>query len=399
MKIGIICDPPLITHSCSVVGSQLAKQFVKHGHEVFYLGYNYTGEKVSHPDGYDIYPDTVPPTRKQSVLDFIDKTGVEILYAHGSKDIFSEGMDAAKERGIPYVPHTFYSTPVKNDVVNTFEAKNGFILYDCDKVDDMVVCNNFSVGVGFALGKRTWFVPNGVDTDIFRPSGKNYRKELNIPKDAFVVLYSGSNISGKDPGRAIDVFAEFSKGKDNIYLALHTRPTNSHLDLRQIAIDRGIEDKVKFFTDYFPEWLEQPEADANYQKGSFSPPYTTTPYNLMGNVFRTGNIQLVTTLMEGMSTTILEGMACSLTTICSDDPVVSEPVVNFSTGYLVHRHLTNECKIDEMVEILNFLYTHQDFIKQAGQNASNLVQIKYNWEVIASQLEYIFNTLIQKKYN
>jgi glycosyltransferase involved in cell wall biosynthesis len=412
MHIGIIGDSPLITHSVAVVCSQFAKQFIKLGHKVSYLGYNFTGEKHEHPDGYTIYPDTIPPTREASVTEFIKKTGVEILYAHGSKDIFGEGMKAAKKAGIPYVPHTFYSTPVKNDKVNTFEARKGFILYDCDKVDDMAVCNNFSVGVGFSLGKRTWFIPNGVDTDIFYPNQEGYcnfetRNKMGIPNDAFVFLFSGSNISGKDPGRTLDAFARFVQRqnlrsdypyKNDAYLAMHTRPTNSHLDLKQIAKDKGVSERVKFFTDYFPEWLEQPEADAKYNKGSFSPPYTTTSYDLMPSVFRTGDVQLAPTLMEGMSTTILEGMACGLPTICNDDPVVSEPVVNFSTGLLCRRLLTNECKTEDMIKHMQFFYDNKKIARQMGRNASNLVEVKYNWEIIAKQLLYLFQLKIDNYY-
>ncbi len=405
MKIGIIADAPLIVHSCAVVGSQIAKQLVKLGNEVHYLGYNYTGEAYDHEDGYKIHPDTMPPTRKDSVAKFIRDTGVQVLYAHGSKDIFAEGIRAAKEVGIPYLPHTFYSTPYKNDKVSTFEAKSGFILYDCAEVDDFAVCNNFSVGVGFGLGKRTWFVPNGVDCEIFKPNlatvKDDYREELGIPEDAFVFLFSGSNISGKDPGRALEAFAQFQQAmpEANAYLAMHTRPSNTHLDLKMIAEQRGVKDTVKFFTDAFPEWLEQPEADKFYRKTSFSPPYTTTPYDLMPNVFRTGNVLLAPTLMEGMSTTILEGMACGLPVICSDDPVVSEPIVNYATGLLTHRLLTNECVTAEMVGHMIHLYEHREQTKEMGKNASELIRIKYNWTTIAAQLLYLFETLIEKKYN
>ncbi len=414
MRIGVIADPPVITHSCAVVASQLAKQWVKCGHEVFYLGYGYSGKKIDHPDGYTIYPDTLPLTQKDSVLNFIEEVGgVDILYCHGSKDIFRGGMEAAKEKKIPYVPHTFYSTPVKNDVINTFEAKNGFILYDCEAVDDMYVCNNFSVGVGFSMGKRTWFVPNGVDTDIFFPRNErktlenkspddNWQRKIGIPLNSFVFLFSGSNLSGKDPGRALDAFARFYKKYEyeNVYLAMHTRPTNDHLDLKQIARDFGgrIECKIKFFTDAFPEWLEQPDADEDYQKGSFSPPYTTTPYNDMGKVFRTGDVLLAPTLMEGMSTTLLEAMACGLPVICSDDPVVSEPVVNYSTGLYVHRHLTNENITDEIVEHMHTLYANRTLHSKLGRNAARLMEIKYNWENISDQFIYHFNTLIDGRY-
>lgn len=414
MKIGVIADPPLVTHSCAVVASQLAKQWVKQGHEVAYLGYGYKGEIQEHPDGFKIYPDTHPLTTRESVLEFNKQAGgLDILYAHGSKDIFIGGIAAAKELGIPYAPHTFYSTPYKNDKVNTFEAKNGFILYDCEKVDDMFVCNNFSVGVGFAMGKRTWFVPNGIDEDIFYPSnvGKkdNYREELGIPQSAFVFLFSGSNLSGKDPGRALDCFAKFwhtisEEDKKRTYLAMHTRPgdlegetSRGMVNLRAESKRLGVENNVKFFTDAFPEWLA--DAPGYYSKTAMSPPYTNTPYNQMGNVYRTGNIQLVPTLMEGMSTTILEGQACGLPVICSDDAVISEPVIPYVTGLLVRRHLTNENKTDEVISRMRQLYYDSDWRQEMGRNAAVYMNLKYNWKYLAKQFIYLFETLIHRKYD
>jgi len=406
LHILVIGDPPIITHSVAVVCAQLAKHWVKLGHKVSYLGYNYTGKEIEHPDGYIIYPDIKPPTRQESVEHYIKTLKPDIVYSHGSKDVFKEGMQACKKFGIPYVPHTFYSTPTKNDKVNTFEAKNGFILYDCEHVDDMFVCNNFSTGVGFAIGKRTWFVPNGVDTDIFYPNLvgdviiDDYKHNLEIPDDAFVFLFSGSNLSGKDPGRALDAFIKFYEKHqgENVYLAMHTRPTNSHLDLRNIAANSIAKDNVKFFTDAFPEWLEQPEADESYQKGSFSPPYTTTPYDKMGKVFRTGHVQLVPTLMEGMSTTILEGMGCGLPVICSDDEVVSEPVTNFATGLLCRRLLTNECVTEDVIKHMETFYNDRELTTRMGVAASEYTKIKHSWETISKQFIYHFNNLIDGWY-
>lgn len=415
LKVGVIADPPLVTHSCAVVAGQLAKQWVKQGHEVHYLGYAYRGEIIDHKDGYKIYPDIKPCTTYESVKNFIEQCGgLDIIYAHGSKDIFRGGILAAREKGIPYVPHTFYSSPYKNDKVNTFEAKSGFILYDCEDVNDLFVCNNFSVGVGFALGKRTWLVPNGVDEDIFFPhtegnSNDNYRRELGIPNTAFVFLFSGSNLSGKDPGRALVAFAKFWHSLDLIerqhaYLAMHTRPADSEdekkrgmVQLRKEAYELGVGENVKFFSDAFPEWLE--DTNVHYTKTAMSPPYTNTPYELMGNVYRTGDVQLVTTLMEGMSTTILEGQACGLPVICNDDPVVSEPIIPYVTGLLVHRLLTNESVTDEIVDRMRELFFDRSMTKQMSINASNHIKLKYNWKYLAKHFTYLFYTLINKKYD
>jgi glycosyltransferase involved in cell wall biosynthesis len=157
----------------------------------------------------------------------------------------------------------FFSTPQNTDKLNVFEAKAGFKPYDFEYVDDVFVCNKFSVGVGFTLGKRTWYLPNGIDTDIFKPEGNNCREKMGIPKDAFVFLYSGSNINGKDPCRALLAFSEFVKKNNpqNCYLVMHTRPVTDYLNLPEKVKEFGVEDKVKYAIEilelYAPELLKE----------------------------------------------------------------------------------------------------------------------------------------------
>lgn len=408
MKILCIADPPLVsTHSCSIVMSNLAKQFVKLGHEIFYLGYGFSGQEFTHPDGYTVYPDKFPLTTKPSVLHYVDRFKIDVVILHGSKDVFKGAVDAGKERNIPVVCHTFFSTPSTTDKVTTFEAKNGFALQDCQNVSDLFVCNKFSVGVGFGLGKRSWYVGNGVDTEIFYPNDEyccnaEYRNKLGIPNDAFVFLFSGTNMLGKDPGRTLEAFKRFynkdTESRKNCYLVMHTQPETVYLNLPRIAEELGIKEHVKFFTDAFPEWKMPPEADKNYQKSAVSPPYLNTPYDLMGKVMRTGNVLIATTLLEGMSTTILEAMGCGLPVICSDDEVISEPVSNYSTGLLCRRHLTNECVTEDIIENMEKLFLDNDFYKELSRNAAEYIRIKHDWAVLAKQFIRHFEILISNYY-
>jgi len=86
LSILVIADAPIIQHSCSIVAGQLSKQWVRQGHTVNYLGYGlHIPEPIDYKEGYKIYPDTVPLTQKQSVLNCINKIGrVDIIYLHGS---------------------------------------------------------------------------------------------------------------------------------------------------------------------------------------------------------------------------------------------------------------------------------------------------------------------------
>lgn len=108
MRIGIITDPPTVVHSCAVVGGQLAKHLVKLGQEVHLLGYNYGGDILEHRDGYRLHPDKPqPPVGELSVRAFLEKTRVQVLYAHAAPGVFGGAISASRSFGVPFLPHTF----------------------------------------------------------------------------------------------------------------------------------------------------------------------------------------------------------------------------------------------------------------------------------------------------
>jgi len=91
-------------------------------------------------------------------------------------------------------------------------------------------------------------------------------------------------------------------------------------------------------------------------------------------------------------------MACGLPVLCSDDQVVSEPVVNYSTGLFCHRMLTNENVTDEIVENMETLFNDDKLLSEMSKNASDYIKIKHDWKILAKQFEYFFNTLIDGRY-
>jgi glycosyltransferase involved in cell wall biosynthesis len=396
MRIGLITDPPVVVHSCAIVGGQLARQLARLGHEVHLLGYNYRGDAISHCDGYAIHPDIPqPPTGRLSVEHFIKKTGVQIVYAHGCPGIFGGAIAACMACKVPFISHTFFQTPGLAPSPSPGRTGQDPGFGDISGVDEFIACNGYSLGFGLSRGKRVWYLPNGVDTSLFRPSGSNYRDALGPGPNDFVVLFSGTNNWIKDPVRALSAFYLFQEGKPDAYLAMHTRPESTHANLRTMARELNISKKVLFFTDAFPRWLDEPWNDA-YPRNPGSPAYTTTPYQQMPAIYRTGDVQIVTSNMEGMSTTILEGMACGLPTICSDDPVVAEPIVPCQTGILISREPLNSPKVDLLASAMERLYQDRTELKRMGDNAAQLARLRHDWFYIAKRLVEIFEDILHR---
>lgn len=97
------------------------------------------------------------------------------------------------------------------------------------------------------------YIPHGINTDVFKPATyeekTQFRKELNIPEDAFVIGMIAHNQYRKNVPRLIDAFNLFQKKNPEAVLILHCLPRDSTgWDLPQIINDLGMGHKV-FFTD------------------------------------------------------------------------------------------------------------------------------------------------------
>ena len=101
---------------------------------------------------------------------------------------------------------------------------------------------------GFDKGKISW-MPNPVDTDYFRPVATNqrgaFRKELNIPEDASLVVFIGRLHSQKKIPWMLRGFARVAQERPRAMLALiGDGPLRS--EIRALVRLLNIEDKVIF---------------------------------------------------------------------------------------------------------------------------------------------------------
>ncbi len=378
----------MIVHSCGVVGGQIAKHLVFLGQEVHLLGYNYTGVEVIHADGYTVHADSPqPPVGDRSVSRFIETVKPDIIYAHGAPDIFGGAIAACKRHSVPFVPHTFFYSHEQSDFHAGFANRTCQpILQAASQLGEFIACNCYTLGLGLLAGNRVWYLPNGVDPALFVAEGKSYRSELGLTPDDFVVLFSGTNNSIKLPECAILGFNEFLRNKaEDAYMVVHTRPVTTRANLKALVRRLGIQARVKFITDQVTEWLRSPWT-ADYRRRPGSPYYTSTPYELMPAVYRTGDLLLVTTVREGMSTTILEAMSCGLPVICSDDAIISEPVIPNESGLVVRRNQSNIPCVRAVGNAIWRLYSDRENSRRMGRNGASLVRLRHDWRLIARRL-------------
>lgn len=384
MKIGIIADPPLVIHSCAIVASSIAKNLIALGHEITYLGYGYMGDPIQHPDGYIIHPDIKPPTRFESVLNWLKETQPDIVYAHAPRDVHSEAIRACHGVGIKYVVHSFITT-------------NNLSFGDLPQADLILACNQFTDKAMKKRGiEKVCYVPNGVDTELFKPILPEENPIVTDPKEQerfFKILFVGSNNKIKQPERTLLILKKFIETQESdeylglkLMLFMHTHPVSENADLISMIEGLGLTRNVIFTH----EW----QADASFAKVPYyyqskSPRYTATPYHLMPYIYNLADVLLLPTNEEGMSTIFLEAQACGKPIIHLDDPVINEACL--SEEFSAVKNSGSKMDISSAVDSLeNCIELHQmpGFWSEYSADCRDFAK-EFEWKEISKVIEVL----------
>ena len=143
---------------------------------------------------------------------------------------------------------------------------------------------------------RIAVVPNGIDTQRFRPEGAE--SEL-ITTEGLVVLYVGRLVEGKRPGDAVRAVARLRETRPGVELFLCGEGPRRE-EVVRLADELGVGDAVHFL---------------GY-----------LPYDEMPKVYRAGDVLVLPSRAEGMPRTVIEAMASGLPVVASDLEQVA-PVV------------------------------------------------------------------------
>jgi glycosyltransferase involved in cell wall biosynthesis len=162
-------------------------------------------------------------------------------------------------------------------------------------------------------GLQAHYVPHGIDTDVFRPLGKDEcRALLKLPEDAFVVGMNANN-KGVMPNRkafpeVFFAFAEFAKHHSDALLYLHTE-IEGHargLDLLQLSRNLGISDRLRYVDQY------------DYRSG-LPAEYVAATYNAF-------DVLANPSYGEGFGIPIIEAQSCGIPVIVSNHSAMPELV-------------------------------------------------------------------------
>jgi len=206
-------------------------------------------------------------------------------------------------------------------------------------------------------------VPNGVDTEKFKPAGKeNARKLLNLPLDKNIILFVGALRSIKGVDYLIEAAKNFVDSNTELYLV--GRDDGLKKSLKKMAQDFKITDFIKFIGpvnhEDIPLWVSA------------------------------SDILVLPSLSEGRPNVVLEALACEVPVVATDVGGIPELIINGETGYLVPAK--NPLELSEKVNKLLGDENQREKMGKFGRKS--IIQRGLTWEAHAKKTVDIYSKLL-----
>lgn len=335
MRIGIFTDsyPPYINGvSTSIVMLQQALE--KKGHQVYIVTVNATehsykfenDNKIIRIPGipigiYDYRISTIYPVR---IINRIKKWDLDVIHSQTEFGVGTFARIIAKQFDIPLVHtyHTMYEDYVHYITKGYFNKSSKKIVeyltkFYCDKTATELIVPTKKT---YALFKEKYkyernihIIPTGIDVERFYKENvspkevEQIKKDLNIRKDDFVILFVGR--IGKE--KSIDVliegqYAVIKKYPNCKLMIIGDGPDAPHYMklVKKLKLDNNVK-----FVGKVP-WDEIPK------------------YYQIADIFATAS------RTETQGLTVIEAMASSLPVVAADDDSFKDIIVNDLNGYL-----------------------------------------------------------------
>ena len=196
-------------------------------------------------------------------------------------------------------------------------------------------------------------VPNGVDTDKFKPAGKVHaRSMLNLPQDKNIVLFVGALRKIKGVDYLIEAAQSFVDR--DTYLFMVGRDDGLKKNLEKRAHELKIANYIKFTGpvnhEDIPLWISA------------------------------SDILVLPSLSEGRPNVILEALACEVPVVATDVGGIPELMVDGETGYLVPAKSP-----DELSRKINKLLDNKNRREKMGEfGRKSIIQRGLTWEAHAN---------------
>ena len=225
--------------------------------------------------------------------------------------------------------------------------------------------------------ERLAVVPNAVDLARFRTTTDRLktRREHGLSPDRFLFLAVGRNHPQKDYTTMLDAALQLRRAsRVPFQLAIAGRDADG---LRPELKQRGLDDTVRLLEIGIPKYL--PLGNVAFEVPSAS----------MANLYGAADAFVMTSLLEGFSSALLEAMAAGLPAIVADSPGCGDFVREKDSGWVVPPG-NPSALADRMSQLLQSVDARNELAARSLQRAS-----QFDWQVVVDRYLEIYQELVK----
>ncbi len=206
-------------------------------------------------------------------------------------------------------------------------------------------------------------IPNGLDTEIFRPVPKSVAREvLGLKPDTPVILFMGHS---DDAPRKGEVY--FREALKRLSETLHFDPV-----LLVMGTTGG-------------GWLDRVEFPTRCVG-------VVTNDLFMATVYSAADVFVLPTLADNLPNSVLEGMACGTPAVAFNIGGVPDIVRHMETGYLAAYK-----DAEDLARGIDLLLTDGGLRERLGRRCREVVESEYSMELQARRFEKLYQDIIRER--
>lgn len=390
MRIGLFTDtyPPYINGvSTSVL--MLKQGLEKLGHKVYVVTVNSENFHYKKEDDVLMIPGvpigildfrmtSLYPLRAQKI---IKSWNLDVIHTHTEFGVGSFARLIAKQYNIPLVHtyHTMYEEYIYYITKGYFDGASKKLveyltLFLCDKtVEELIVPTKKTYDLfkeKYKVKRDVHIIPSGIDVTRFyreninKKELENLKKELNIKKDDFIILYVGRIAKEKNIEFLINNLKDISKKIPKTKMVI----VGDGPDMNDLAllVHKNKLDKKVIFTGKVP-WNDIPK------------------YYQLANVFVTSS------KTETQGLTVIEAMAASKVVVAIKDESFLLVMTDQQDGLLFETE-------EEYKNLIYKIYSDKKFADMIAKQA-RITANQYNPVVYAKRVLKIYESVINKDTN
>jgi glycosyltransferase involved in cell wall biosynthesis len=300
-----------------------------------------------------------------TVKRFIEKENIQLIHAHGTR-AFSNVVWAARTLKLPVV-YTIHGWSFHDDQkwwIKQLRVAGESYLVNRSDINISVSKSNQLTGKKMIPSFDSIVINNGINLKKFNASGSypDIREELNIPKDAIVLIFIARFTRQKQPLALIEAFKKALASNDKLHL---------------LMVGDG-EDK--------PEAIQLVKKLKLEDKTTMLAARSDVPALLAAS-----DIFVLPSLWEGLPIGLLEAMSMGKAIIASNADGTIEIIEEGKNGLLVQ---INDL-IATTAAAITSLSNDGLLRKKLGEEAKTTITQRFNAGVMTDRIEELYNQLIE----